>query len=119
MKELRPRLPEEGVPPFPVKLNFYGALSHSWVFFVLNDETRFKILLLLMDGQPRSVRQLARALGRKFNGVSKQLAVLRLFNIVEVVTPEGADGRSVWHRMPAAFRATPGVLDFGCCLVRL
>jgi len=96
-----------------------GPPSPSRIFFALGSQERYEMMQLLADGQPRPVREIASAVRRKFNGVSKHLAILRSAGLLESCTPEGADARTSWYQLPAAFRATPGVLDFGCCLVRL
>ena len=119
MNELRPRLPTTVPQVEPAPVVSPGPPSPSRIFFALGSLERYEMMRLLADGQPRPVREIASAVRRKFNGVSKHLAILRSAGLLESCTPEGADARTSWYQLPAAFRATPGVLDFGCCTVRL
>jgi hypothetical protein len=119
MNDIQPSLAKAGEPGGFVQTKSYGALYPVQVCFALGNQDRWRMVEILSDGQPRAVADLARALGRKFNGVSKHVAILRRAGIVAICHPEGANRRMSWHEIPAAFRATPGVLDFGCCTVRL
>ena len=119
MNDIQPSLADAGGPSGFAPVKSDGALSPVQVCFALGNQDRWRLVKILSDGQPKSVAELARALGRKFNGVGRHIAILRRAGIVAVCHPEGANRRMSWQEIPAAVRATPGVLDFGCCTVRL
>ena len=119
MNEIQSVAPVEGVQPKPFLTKNDAPASGQAVCRALGNMTRWDMVTILADGQPKSVGDLASAVGCKLNAVAKHLACLRAYGLVTLCTPEGADGRFSWHQIPAKFRATPGVLDFGCCLVRL
>ncbi|MEI7731677.1 MAG: helix-turn-helix domain-containing protein [Verrucomicrobiota bacterium] len=89
------------------------------VFSALGNPLRWRIVKQLADGKCHCVADLSKAMGMKSNGIGKHLGILRDAGILILVADEKSDGRMYWHHLPAVFRATPGVLDFGCCVVRL
>ena len=119
MNEIQSVVLAEGDPPQSFLTKDEAPATAQAVCRALGNATRWRLVTILADGPPKSVGDLAFAVGCKLNGVAKQLAYLRGTGIVTLCTPEGADGRYSWHEIPAKYRATAGVLDFGCCVVRL
>ena len=94
-----------------------GALDARAVFALLGNKTRWTLLRILADGQARTASELAAVLKRDFDGVSKQLRLLRQGGLV--VAFAGEDRRFLYFRIPAHYRQTPGVFDFGVCTVKM
>ena len=95
-----------GVLPPMRKLQVMAALSNS---------TRFRMVVELLDGRPRTITQLARVVRRDPDLISKHLQHLRAAGVL--VVQQGVDRRCNFFYLPAAFRTTPGRLDFGCVSV--
>ncbi len=87
------------------------------VFFALGSDVRWPILKLLADGRKMSTGEVAATLGRDLDGVGKQLKVMAAAGVLDFL--RGEDRRQAVFQIPAAYRTTPGVLDFGCCVVNL
>lgn len=87
------------------------------VFKLLGNRQRWEIVRLLADGLPRTATDLARVLGRDFDGVSKHLRLMREAGVLE--SRAGEDRRLLLFCLPERFRSAPGVLDFGVCTARL
>ena len=102
-------MPDVDSSSLPVQL----VPNRKAVLLALANDDRWAIMRLLADGRFMSVSQVAAALNRKFDGVSKTLLVLC---DAGVITPyRGQDARNILYQIPAVFRSTPGVLDFGFC----
>lgn len=101
----------------PGRLGKAGALDARAVFALLGNQTRWAILRILADGQARTATEMAAVLKRDFDGVSKQLRLLRQGGLV--VAFAGEDRRFLYFRIPAHYRQTAGVFDFGVCTVKL
>jgi predicted transcriptional regulator len=71
---------------------------------------------MLAGGQALSASQVASALKRDFDGVSKHLRLLRAAGVV--ASRPGEDQRFELYYIPAAYRPQPGVVDYGFCLLR-
>jgi DNA-binding MarR family transcriptional regulator len=95
--------------PVPVR----PELNRNALLLALANEDRWAVVLMLADGRRMSVSQIAGALGRKFDGTSKTLLVLCDAGVI--ARYRGEDARNILYQIPAAFRTTPGVLDFGFC----
>ncbi len=87
------------------------------VFFALGSEVRWPIVKLLADGQARSISEIRSVAGSTAENISKQLRVLLVAGIL--ANRPGEDRRQSVFYIPDAYRATPGVLDFGFCVVKL
>ena len=94
-----------------------ASLEARAVFALLGNKTRLAILRILLDGRPRTATDMAAALQRDFDGVSKQLRLLREGGLL--VDFAGEDRRFLYFRIPEKYRQTPGLLDFGVCTIRL
>jgi len=94
-----------------------STINPADLFFALGSEVRWPIFQLLADGQPRTATEVAAALGRDFDGVSKHL---RLMSEAGVVSAKpGSDRRYLFFSIPPANRQMPGVVDYGICTVRV
>lgn len=84
------------------------------VLFAIGDPSRWKILTLMGDGQPKMVSELARALDKPMSTVSKHVAALRNAGLVVA-------GQAGLYRIPAHFFPEPGkpVVDYGYFVLRL
>ena len=118
MNEMEPKLAETGNPA-PIPTTSGGELNAARVFAALGNPERWRMVRLLADGQARRVAEVAQAVERRFNGVSKHVQILCRAGVLECYSTVRWDGRVKAYRIPPAFRATPGVLDVGCCTVRL
>ncbi len=87
------------------------------VFFALGSEVRWPMVKLLADGQARSISEIRSVVGSTAENISKQLRVLLDAGILE--NRPGEDRRQSVFSIPAAYRATSGVLNFGFCVVKL
>ncbi|MEN9573929.1 MAG: Helix-turn-helix domain [Verrucomicrobiota bacterium] len=87
------------------------------VFFALGSDVRWAIVQMLADGRKMSTGEVATALGRKLDGMGKQLKVMSDAGVLDFL--RGEDRRQAVFQIPAAYRTTPGVLDFGFCVVDL
>jgi predicted transcriptional regulator len=74
---------------------------------------RWAIVHLLADGRPQTISQVAAVVGGKPDTVSKQLWVLQRAGVLEWYA--GEDRRQTLFSLPAVYRETPGVVDFGFC----
>jgi len=72
----------------------------------------------LAAGKPVAVSDLAAAVRRDPDLVSKHLRVLRTAGVVTVQRDTGNDGRRQMYALPAAFVLHPPCVDFGFCLLR-
>ena len=84
-------------------------------FFALGSELRWRIFQLLLDGKPRPATEVAAALKRDFDGVSKHLRLMRAAGVLSVVPAE--DRRYVLFTIPSE-RWQDAALDYGICLIR-
>ena len=103
--------PPAPAPPAPPKLKPVD------VFFALGSDVRWAILRMLADGRKMSTGEVAAALGRKLDGMGRQLKVMSDAGVLDFL--RGEDRRQAVFQIPAAYRTTPGVLDFGCCVIDL
>jgi DNA-binding transcriptional ArsR family regulator len=82
----------------------------------LGNPVRWQAVKRLAGGAALSASQVASALKRDFDGVSKHLRVLRAAGVV--ASRPGEDQRFELYYIPATFRPQPGVVDYGFCLLR-
>jgi hypothetical protein len=101
----------------PVVAESSNQLNPIAVFFALGSKIRWPIVQLLADGTPRTATDVASALGRDFDGVSKHLRLMRDAGVVDA--GPGEDRRLLFFFIPAANRQEPGLLDYGICTVRV
>jgi predicted transcriptional regulator len=87
------------------------------LFAVLASPLRWQILQMLKSGEALSASEVAAAVKRDFDGVSKHLRLMQKAGVLGCQF--GADRRFTEYFIPAEFRREPGVLDFGVCRVRL
>jgi len=86
------------------------------VMSALGSEVRWPIVKLLADGTARNISDIRDVAGTTAENISKQLRVLQVAGILEA--RKGDDRRQQVFSVPPAYRATPGLLDFGCCTVK-
>ena len=103
--------PPAPTPPTPVKLD------PVTFFFALGSVARWQMVRWLADGRAASVSEIAAAIGLDRDVTAKQLRVLRDAGVLE--SRDGTDRRQTLYQIPATCRATPGVLDYGLCVLRL
>ena len=91
-----------------------GLLALHPLLAAVSEPTRWQILRLLSDGQPKTVLEVARAIGRSSAAASKHLLVLKDAGVV-------VSGQARMYRIAAQHFAEPGRphLDFGYVLLRL
>lgn len=94
-----------------------SQLNPVAVFAALGSKIRWPIIQLLADGTPRTATDVASALGRDFDGISKHLRLMRSAGVVDA--GPGADRRLVLFSIPPEKRREAGVLDYGICTVRV
>ncbi|MGC3991216.1 MAG: winged helix-turn-helix domain-containing protein [Chthoniobacteraceae bacterium] len=95
-----------------------GATVNAVDFFAaLGGKVRWPIIQMLASGRPMSATEVASALHRDFDGVSKHLRILREAGVIASTT--GDDRRMVLFQIPAENRPEPGILDYGFCRVRI
>jgi len=99
---LRPRLPQ---------------LDPVAVFAALGSKVRWPVIQTLADGRQMTTNEVARMLRRDPDGVGQHLRVLDAAGVAKAYI--GEDRRVVIYQIPAVFRPSPGVLDFGFCRVDL
>ncbi len=87
------------------------------VFAALGFELRWQIILLLADGQARSISDVASAFQRDLDGIGKQLRVLEKAGLLN--SKFGQDRRFTLYSVPPELRAEPGTLDLGFCRLQL
>lgn len=87
------------------------------VFSALGSKVRWPIIQLLADGTPRTATDVASALHRDFDGVSKHLKLMAEAGVV--LSEPGDDRRYVFFSIPPEKRREAGVLDYGICTVRV
>ena len=82
------------------------------------DGVRHAILRELAAGPALAVKEITRRLGRRRDLISKHLRILLDAHAVMVRKSDPADGRKQLYEVPGPFRAAPGVLDYGCVVLR-
>ena len=89
------------------------SLQPEVVLAALGSSTRWAIVKLLADGRQQCVTDIAATVGGSPDTVSKQLWVLQRAGVLDFGA--GEDRRLTMFFIPAVFRETPGVVDFGFC----
>jgi len=87
------------------------------VFFALGSKVRWPIIQLLADGTPRTATDVASALGRDFDGVSKHLKLMAEAGVV--LSELGDDRRYVFFSIPPENRREAGLVNYGICTIRV
>gem|GEM_PF-2187129 len=87
------------------------VIKREVIFKVLGSAKRWRMLALLMDGEPHRVKELARAGGCSDSLASKDAQVLLKAGLVVE--------RVGLYRLNPVWRAGPGMLDFGHAVLRL
>ena len=85
----------------------------------LGDPVRYRLLNEMANGEVLTIAGMARRLKAHPDTMGKHVKALRRAGILRRVKKEDADGRVKEFQIPAEFRVTAGVLDFGVCTVRL
>ena len=80
-------------------------------FAALGNPLRWEMVKMLVKQGPMCATQVATAMKRDFDGVSKHLRVLRQGGVVQSVP--GEDRRLAFFRIPPANQPEPGLLDYG------
>lgn len=93
------------------------GLEARRVWPALANAVRWSLVKMLASGQTITATEAAKALRRDFDGVAKHLRVLLAAGLVS--SQPGEDRRSERYSIPAGFRPEPGVLDYGCCVLRV
>ena len=94
-----------------------ARLDPVTALFALGSKVRWPIVNMLADGRIMSIGEVAAALGRDIDGVGRQLKVLAASGVVN--GGAGKDRRQTVYYIPAERRPSPGVLDYGFCVLHL
>lgn len=86
-------------------------------FAALGNPLRWEMVKMLVKQGPMCATQVATAMKRDFDGVSKHLRVLRQGGVVQSVP--GTDRRLAYFRIPPANQPEPGLLDYGLLKIDL
>ncbi|MEY4386779.1 MAG: hypothetical protein RLY20_2062 [Verrucomicrobiota bacterium] len=92
-------------------------LDATAVFAALANANRLIVLKQLADGRKLSITDGAELTGCTRENMGKQMQVL--WNAGLVTCEYGEDRRQSIYSIPARFRQTPGVLDYGLCQIDL
>jgi DNA-binding transcriptional ArsR family regulator len=103
-------VPANTLPPLAV------ALDPMKVFGALAVPLRWQIFQKLATGE-FSAGAMVGQVGSGLENVSRHLRRLTKAGVVK--SRRGADGRSPLYSIPAAFQVRPGMIDYGCCIVRI
>lgn len=98
--------PGEGARVDPVSL-----------LFALASQVRWRIVQYLADGRAANGTEIASAIGHDRDATAKQLRLLRDSGVLE--SPDSDNRRQTLYQIPASRRPSPGVLDFGFCVLDL
>lgn len=90
------------------------SINPDALILVLAHKSRWRLLKALTHGEPREVRELAKAAGCTYQNMSRHLHVLRSAGLV-------VRGRGGLYQIPKQFLPSPGqpIVDCGHCLLRL
>jgi len=95
-----------------------GATMNVADFFAaMGSAVRWPVIQMLASGKAMTATEVAAALRRDFDGVSKHLRILREAGVV--ASKEGDDRRQILFYIPAENRPEPGILDYGFCRIRI
>ncbi len=86
-------------------------------FAALGNPLRWEILKMLADGRGLSASQVAAAVKRDFDGVSKHLRIMRAAGVL--TSKRGEDRRLEMYSIPESILRADGVVDLGFCAIRL
>ncbi len=116
-KMLIPMIDEQQTPGGKPKVHQW---DRSFVFHLLSDPVRLKILFKLADGKSHTAAQLQAASGGKSANVLKHLVLLRTAGWA-VMSENPSDGRRSLYTLsstvPVTTREGDRMLDFGFCTV--
>ena len=106
--------------PNPIAQDFFAKPTKF--LQAVSDPMRWAVLRQLAPGQSKSVVELANALGRYPDTMSRHLTVLRSVGaIIAVPSPDG-DTRKQHQSVPERFRRTDEagkpMIDYGVCVLR-
>jgi DNA-binding HxlR family transcriptional regulator len=103
----------------PSKRYKRSIANPSQAFWLLGDETRWKIVRILLSG-PQATRHLAAATGKKRELVSKHIQQLLTRGLIQRSEKRAGDGRLEYFELVPKWQVEgdPLVLDFGECQVR-
>ena len=101
----------------PIPLRRLPLLDPVAVFAALGSKVRWPVIQTLADGRQMTTNEVAKMLRRDPDGVGQHLRVLDAAGIAKAYV--GEDRRLVIYQIPAVFRPSPGVLDFGFCRIDL
>lgn len=115
--------PPPVVPPPPTSLPVKAdpglpQLDAARVCAALGSPVRWRAFELLAGGAFLTASQVAKALGRDFDGVSKHLRLMRSAGVI-ASKPASQDRRFEFYFVPPAYRPVPGVVDYGVCVLRV
>jgi DNA-binding transcriptional ArsR family regulator len=103
--------------PAPTKAHAAPKLDPVAVLFAIGSPVRLPIVQMMADGREMTTSDVAEALGRDFDAVSKHMRVLSNAGVADWRI--GEDRRLIYYFIPAGRRPEPGVLDYGFCVIRL
>ena len=97
--------------------------DQNLIYAALGDPVRRRLLQILSDGTPRTVKQLAPSVARTPDCTLKHLTALRDATLV-LTQPNPADSRRQLYLLPPTVKVTKtenGMreMDFGCCVMRV
>ncbi|MFM2081647.1 MAG: Helix-turn-helix domain [Verrucomicrobiota bacterium] len=98
------------------------AWDASFIFSILSDAMRYRILATLARNGPQAASQLMGSSSRKFSATLKHMVMMERAGLL-VRTPDRADKRRMLYSLspslPLVKSETDVALEFGFCLVRL
>ena len=92
------------------------AFDPVTVLFALGSPMRWAMVLWILSRGPMTAKQLSEVLKADYEGTVKHLAMLRDAGVLTVHA--GEDRRNRFYDLPASTRTTPGLIDFGFCVLR-
>ncbi len=113
-------IPEPSVPgaaPVEVAIPAVKPVDRAKFFAALGNPLRWEMVKMLAGGKALAASQVASALGRDFDGVSKHLRILRRARVL--ASRSGKDRRLELYFIPEANRPADGALDYGFCVVQV
>ena len=93
------------------------VIDPATAFAALGNPLRWSILKMLADGRGLSASQVATAVKRDFDGVSKHLRIMRAAGVL--ASKRGEDRRLELYYIPDSILRADGVIDLGFCAIRV
>ena len=93
-----------------------ATISPVRLFKLLGNPLRWELMLLYADGRSMSATDVAPLVHRPFHIVLKHLRILRDGGLLQCI-PSSEDARYLLYSMPGQWRPSPGVFNFGWCIL--